>query len=251
MPGSASGDSDPSVAVASDNTVYFGWHGGNGHPMVAVSHDHGATWTNITDVGTSLGIQNVAFPAMVAGDGNRAALAFLGTPTGGNAQDTANFTGIWHLYIAHTFDGGATGLWWTPLLPIRCSAVRYAWAEPRAVMIAICSTSLMQPWISKAAFWWDTRMDALAHASLPAQIPLAHKAPSHVKLPEKACSQLLMERSKQENQRLLRHEGRFHPVCLVSLRKRPSRESLNYSAAAYRKTATGASAQAVQNLLWR
>jgi hypothetical protein len=110
IPGSASGDSDPSVAVASDNTVYFGWHGANGHPMVAVSHDHGATWSNATDVGTALGIQNVAFPAMVAGDGNRAALAFLGTQTGGDAQDTANFQGVWHLYIAHTFDGGAT---WT------------------------------------------------------------------------------------------------------------------------------------------
>ena len=110
IPGSASGDSDPSVAVGSDNTVYFGWHGGNGHPMVAVSHNHGATWTNITDVGTALGIQNVAFPAMVAGDGSRAALAFLGTPTGGNAQDTANFTGIWHLYVAHTYDSGVT---WT------------------------------------------------------------------------------------------------------------------------------------------
>jgi hypothetical protein len=110
VPGSASGDSDPSVAVATDNTVYLGWHGSNGHPMAAVSHNHGATWTNITDVGTMLGIQNVAFPAMVAGDGNRAALAFLGTPTGGNAQDTANFTGVWHLYIAHTYDGGAS---WT------------------------------------------------------------------------------------------------------------------------------------------
>jgi hypothetical protein len=110
IPGSTSGDSDPSVAVAADNTVYFGWHGGNGHPMAAVSHDHGATWTNVTDVGTGLGIQNVAFPAMVAGDGTRSALAFLGTPTGGNAQDTANFTGVWHLYVAHTFDGGAT---WT------------------------------------------------------------------------------------------------------------------------------------------
>jgi hypothetical protein len=108
VPGSTSGDSDPTVAIGSDNTVYFGWHNGNGHPMVAVSHDHGTTWTNITDVGTSLGIQNVAFPSMVAGDGNRAALAFLGTPTAGNAQDTANFTGVWHLYIAHTYDGGAT-----------------------------------------------------------------------------------------------------------------------------------------------
>src|ERR1700724_3687868 len=34
VPGSTSGASDPSVAVASDNTVYLGWHGGNGHPMV-------------------------------------------------------------------------------------------------------------------------------------------------------------------------------------------------------------------------
>jgi hypothetical protein len=110
IPGSASGDSDPSVAVASDNTVYAGWHGANGHPMVAVSHDHGATWTIGKDVGTAAGIQNVAFPAMVAGDGNRAALAFLGTTTGGNAQDPVNFSGIWHLYIAHTYDGGST---WT------------------------------------------------------------------------------------------------------------------------------------------
>jgi hypothetical protein len=110
VPGSTSGDSDPSVAIGSDNTVYLGWHNGDGHAMVAVSHDHGTTWTNIHDVGTALGIQNVAFPAMVAGDGNRAALAFLGTPTAGNAQDTANFTGVWHLYIAHTYDGGAT---WT------------------------------------------------------------------------------------------------------------------------------------------
>ncbi|HEY6250065.1 MAG TPA: sialidase family protein [Candidatus Angelobacter sp.] len=106
--GSASGDSDPSIGIASDNTVYLGWHGANGHPMAAVSHDHGATWTNVKDVGTALGIQNTAFPAIVAGDGNRAALAFLGTPTGGNAQDPVNFTGVWHLYIAHTYDAGAT-----------------------------------------------------------------------------------------------------------------------------------------------
>jgi hypothetical protein len=110
IPGSSSGDSDPSVAIASDNTVYFGWQGANGHAMAAVSHDHGATWTNIADVGAALGIQNVAFTAMVAGDGNRAALAFLGTPTGGDAQDTAGFAGVWHVYIAHTYDGGAT---WT------------------------------------------------------------------------------------------------------------------------------------------
>lgn len=110
VPGSTSADSDPSIGVASDNTVYVGWHSANGHPMAAVSHDHGTTWTNISDVGTAAGIQNIAFPAVVAGDGSRAAVAFLGTLTGGNAQDTANFTGVWHVYIAHTYDGGAT---WT------------------------------------------------------------------------------------------------------------------------------------------
>ncbi len=31
---------------------------------------------------------------------------FLGTPTGGNYQDTANFTGIWHAYVATTYNGG-------------------------------------------------------------------------------------------------------------------------------------------------
>src|SRR5947209_2150855 len=110
IPGSSSGDSDPSIGVASDNTVYVGWHGANGHPMAAVSHDHGATWSNISDVGTAAGIQNTALARVVAGDSSRAAVAFLGTPTGGNAQDTANFTGVWHLYIAHTYDSGAT---WT------------------------------------------------------------------------------------------------------------------------------------------
>ncbi|HEV2960918.1 MAG TPA: sialidase family protein [Candidatus Angelobacter sp.] len=110
IPGSTPADSDPSVAIGSDNTVYFGWQNGNSHPMVAVSRNHGATWSTPQDVGTALGVQNIAFPAMVAGDGDRAALAFLGTTTGGNAQDLVNFTGVWHLFIAHSFNRGSS---WT------------------------------------------------------------------------------------------------------------------------------------------
>jgi hypothetical protein len=103
------GASDPSVAVATDGTVYFGFSDGSGHPAVAVSHDRGQTWTHVFDVGASLGIQNTAFPAMVAGDPNRAALAFLGTTAAGNATgDDPNFPAVWHLYVAHTYDGGAT-----------------------------------------------------------------------------------------------------------------------------------------------
>src|SRR6266542_3757614 len=105
VPGST-GTQDPSVGVGADNAVYLGWANGDGHPYVAVSHDHGTTWTNIQDVGGPFGIQNSVFPVVVGGDTNRAAFGFLGTPTGGNFQDAANFKGIWHFYVATTYDGG-------------------------------------------------------------------------------------------------------------------------------------------------
>jgi len=109
VPGSSSGSWDPSVGVASDGTVYFGYMNGDGHPWVAVSHDNGDTWTNIQDVGAAFGLQNIAFPAVVAGDPKRAAFAFLGTPTAGDAGgEDPSFPAVWHLYIAHTYDGGAT-----------------------------------------------------------------------------------------------------------------------------------------------
>jgi hypothetical protein len=107
-------ESDPSVAVGAGNTVYLGWEEGassktGSKALVALSHDRGATWTSIQDVGASLGIKNVQFPAMIAGDDNRAALAFLGTTTAGDDQ-ASSFAGVWHLYVALTTDGGAT---WT------------------------------------------------------------------------------------------------------------------------------------------
>ncbi|HEV3072808.1 MAG TPA: PKD domain-containing protein [Thermoanaerobaculia bacterium] len=105
VPGS-SGSGDPSVGIGANGTIYLGWQNGDGHPHIAVSHDHGQTWQNNTDAGAALGIQNSVFPVVVAGDDNRAAFGFLGTPTGGNYQDTTNFHGIWHFYVATTFDGG-------------------------------------------------------------------------------------------------------------------------------------------------
>src|SRR5439155_2501448 len=59
--------------------------------------------------GSAFGIQNTQFPSVVAGDDNRAAVAFLGTPTGGDDQ-SSSFAGVWHLYVATTYDGGST---WT------------------------------------------------------------------------------------------------------------------------------------------
>jgi hypothetical protein len=108
VPGSTSGSSDPALGIGADGTVYFGWSNGDGHAKIAASRDRGATWSNITDVGAPFGIQNVAFPAVVAGDSTRAAFAFLGTPAGGAATgDDPTFQAEWHLYVAHTYDGGA------------------------------------------------------------------------------------------------------------------------------------------------
>src|SRR5207247_9900246 len=54
------------------------------------------------------------FATAVGGSAGRAAVAYYGstTPQGGANGDsnTTNFTGFWHLYVAHTFDGGLT---WT------------------------------------------------------------------------------------------------------------------------------------------
>ncbi|MEO5711713.1 MAG: CARDB domain-containing protein [Nocardioidaceae bacterium] len=108
VPGATPGDSDPSVGVGANGTVYFGYVGADGKPGMAVSRDQGKTWTDRQTVGTRFGIQNAVFPTVVAGDDNRASIAYLGTPTGGNYQDNANFHGTWHLYVDTTYDGGKT-----------------------------------------------------------------------------------------------------------------------------------------------
>lgn len=109
---------DPSVGVGANsvgkpvgqpsNTIYLGYQASDSHPRVAVSRNQGDTWTNDTDVGASLGIQNSTFPELVAGDDNRAAYAFFGTTVPGNYTDQANYnqSAPWHLYISTTLDGG-------------------------------------------------------------------------------------------------------------------------------------------------
>ncbi|MDQ1738051.1 MAG: hypothetical protein QOH56_4302 [Pseudonocardiales bacterium] len=105
IPGSTPGDTDPSVGIGAAGTVYLGYQNADGTAHVAVSHDRGTTWLYDQNVGAAAGIKNVVFPEVVAGDDNRAAFAFLGTTTGGNYQDPA-FGGVWHLYVATSYDGG-------------------------------------------------------------------------------------------------------------------------------------------------
>jgi len=103
---------DPSLAIASDGTLYFSWISGEtdgGHAHVAVSHDKGVTWTNDTDLGLSYDLHNAVFIEAVAGDPNRAAVGFIGTNAAGN-HEGGTFKGTWYAFIAHTYDGGKT---WT------------------------------------------------------------------------------------------------------------------------------------------
>jgi PKD domain len=134
VPDSRSGSNDPSVGISKDpptgsatsNRVYIAYAGPvptptpapsatpapadpDEHMWVAYSDDRGATWSKPYDLGASLGIKNAVFPAVVVGDRDRAAVAFLGTRTSGNHQ-AADFPGTWYGLIAHTYDGGQT---WT------------------------------------------------------------------------------------------------------------------------------------------
>lgn len=117
IPTSSPGDSDPSIGVAADNSIYEGFVNGDGKPEITRSTDHGQTFSKPVNVGAALGIQNAVFPEVVAGDGNRAAFAFLGTTTSGDynnatfgesADGTTYTGGTWHLYIATSADGGQT-----------------------------------------------------------------------------------------------------------------------------------------------
>ena len=113
VPGSQAGRTDPSIGIGSDGTIYFGYANGDGKARIAVSRDKGLTWENDQDVGFSPGINNTVFPAVTAGDGDRAAFFFLGTTTPGSAgtgtdQTSPYFNGVWNGYIATTYDRGRT-----------------------------------------------------------------------------------------------------------------------------------------------
>jgi hypothetical protein len=97
---------DPSIEIGAGGRVFFGYSNALGHAMASVSNDRGDTWSPSVDVGAAFGVQDIAFPAVIAGDNDRAAFAFLGTTSA--AGDQAN--AIWHLFIATTFNGGTS---WT------------------------------------------------------------------------------------------------------------------------------------------
>jgi hypothetical protein len=110
VPGTLAGQWDPTVAIGAHGTVYFAFTNGDGRSMVAVSHDRGLTWSPPLDIGAAFGVHDTAFPAAIAGDDDRAAIAFLGTTTPSSSGDDPHSPAVWYLYVAHTYDGGAS---WT------------------------------------------------------------------------------------------------------------------------------------------
>ena len=113
VPGSQAGRTDPSVGIGSDGTVYFGYANGDGKARIAVSRDKGRTWENDQDAGFYVGVNNTVFPAVTAGDGDRAAFFFLGSTTAGSGgtgtdQTAPYFNGTWYGFVATTYDRGRT-----------------------------------------------------------------------------------------------------------------------------------------------
>ena len=122
--GSTTGDSGhPSIDVGrADGAVYYAWGSADGFAQktgrthVAVSLDHGKTWTTPIALGADLGVVTSRFPVVVAGDAGRAAVAFIGSTAPGDpnvAPDATNpsvkaYPGTWDLYVSYTTDFGKT-----------------------------------------------------------------------------------------------------------------------------------------------
>jgi hypothetical protein len=102
----------PSLSVGSDGTVYASWTstldgGSEGPVQVAVSTDKGLHWSKPVALGRDKGVRTTSFPLAVAGDGDRAAIGYLGTVDEGNPRNI-KFDGTWRLYLSFTYDRGRT-----------------------------------------------------------------------------------------------------------------------------------------------
>jgi hypothetical protein len=122
VPGAHNQDeSDNAVDVDKGGRLWMTWEDGtNPSPTafgtrsaekVAYSDDEGTTWSKPLDVSSALGVRNVQFPEIIAGDEGRVAVAFIGTGAVGDDQHLG-FLGpdkkpaVWHLYISLTYDNG-------------------------------------------------------------------------------------------------------------------------------------------------
>lgn len=108
VPETSPGD-DPGVGVGADGTVYFCHvNDADGQPRMAVSTDKGDSFFNYRNLAGGLNVATAVFPTAVAGDGDRAACAWLATddPSPGATASDSDFQGIWFPYVSVTYDRG-------------------------------------------------------------------------------------------------------------------------------------------------
>lgn len=98
---------EPAVATTPSSWVYAAWTDADSHIRVALSKNHASTWSAPTDLAALAGLASTTFATVIAGDDARAAVAFAGTTTPGNAFNTG-FAGTWDLYVATTTNAGAS-----------------------------------------------------------------------------------------------------------------------------------------------
>ncbi|MDQ1745867.1 MAG: hypothetical protein QOD07_130 [Frankiaceae bacterium] len=141
VPGAHNQDeSDNAVDVDKSGRLWMTWEDGtNPDPnsygtlsseRVAYSDDEGTHWSKPVDLSTMVGVHNVQFPEIIAGDKGRAAVAFIGTNAVGNDQHVG-FVGpdglpaVWHLYVSMTYDNGKhwTTIDTTPKDPVQRGCV--------------------------------------------------------------------------------------------------------------------------------
>jgi len=120
----------PSVGVARDGTVYAAYgsadnDGKSGRVHVSVSTNKGQRWSVPVALGKELGVKVSRFPLAVAGDGDRAAVAYLGSKSSDNPGSKSGFTGAWHMYVSYTYDRGKHWKTYdtTPASPVQVGSV--------------------------------------------------------------------------------------------------------------------------------
>ena len=172
VPGSLNGDWDPSVGIGCEQHRLLRLRRrrrpSEGRASRTTTARRGRT---IRDVGVPFGIKHTAFPAVVAGDDDRAAFAFLGStePSAGAFADDPSWPGVWHLYVAddhrrrqHVDDRRRDAERSRPARHDLRAAARPAATTARAT----CSTSWASPSTTAAACWSATRTAASTSCSV-------------------------------------------------------------------------------------
>ncbi|HUP90964.1 MAG TPA: hypothetical protein VM074_01855 [Solimonas sp.] len=107
LPGTLAAQKDPSAGIATDGTLYMCYEAPDHSAHAMVSTDRGESWSKDYNISAHVGAKTVRFVAAVAGDPDRAACAFIATPTAGNSE-SQDFPGYFYGYVATTYDGGTT-----------------------------------------------------------------------------------------------------------------------------------------------